>query len=458
MADVPQKKVPNAVLARPIAKNAAPQRPAAPARPPIRPYILIGMTVILIFFGGFGSWAVVAPLASAAMAPGQVTVESNRKTVQHLEGGIIRELLVREGDGVEAGQLLIKLETTRSDAQVDALNHERMSLIADLARLNAHAHSENTIKFPSELLERQDDSRVAEILRSQEELFSTANRSREGQRSILEQQIQQYEQQIIGLNEQITAFDRQIELIGQELADVQKLFDKGLTRKPRLLELQRGMADLRGDRADSRARIAQVQEAIGETRIRIIALDDEIAERTAEEVEENQKRLVEIQESLKSADDILGRLDIRAPIAGKVVNLKFFTPGGVIPPGEQILDIVPQEDNLVIRVRIDPMDIDVVHEGMIAEVQLTAFSQRTTPSLEGELIQVSADRIDDLQGQTSYYEGMVAIEPDAINELEDIELYPGMPAEVMIKLGERTFLDYLLAPLTSSFNHAFRES
>lgn len=458
MAEVPQTSSPNAVL-KPVAKTTPPpQRPSAPARPPIRPYVLIGMTVILIFFGGFGSWAVVAPLASAAMAPGQVTVESNRKTVQHLEGGIIQDLLVKEGDAVEAGQPLVKLETTRSAAQVDALNHERLSLLAALARLDALARSKEAINFPSELLERQDDPRIAEIIRAQEEVFATINRSRFGQRDILKQQIQQYEQQIIGLNEQITALDRQIELMGQELVDVEKLFEKGLTRKPRLLELQRGLARLRGSRADSQAQIAQVQEAIGEKRISIIALDDEVAERTAEEVEESQKRFVEIEESLKSADDVLGRSEIRAPIAGKVVNLKFFTSGGVIPPGEAILDIVPQEDNLVIRVRIDPLDIDVVHEGMNAEVQLTAFAQRTTPSLEGELIQVSADRIDDPQGQTSYYDGMVAIDPQALSELEGIELYPGMPADVMIKLGERTFLDYLLAPLTSSFNQAFRES
>lgn len=436
----------------------ASQRPAVPSHPPIRPYIVIGMAVILIFFGGFGSWAVVAPLASAAMAPGQVTVESNRKTIQHLEGGIIRELLVKEGDEVEAGQALIKLETIRSAAQVDALNHERLSLLAALARLEAQARDKETIKFPAEAIARQDDPRVAEIIQAQRELFATANRSRKGRREILQQQIQQNEQQIIGLKEQVSSLDRQIELMGQELADVQKLFDKGLTRKPRLLELQRGIANLHGNRADSQARIAQVQEAIGETRIRIIALDDEIAATAAQEIEESQKRLVEIEESLKSADDILGRSDINSPIAGKIVNLKFFTPGGVIPPGEEILDIVPQEDDLVIRVRIDPMDIDVVHEGMDAEVQLTAFSQRSTPSIQGKLVQVSADRIDDLQDQTSYYNGTVVIAPEDIDKLDDIELYPGMPAEVMIQLGERTFLDYLLKPLTSSFNHAFRES
>lgn len=457
MAEVPQKAPANAVSKRAEPKP-APQRPAVSEHPPIRSYVIIGMVIILAFFGGLGSWAVIAPLASAAMAPGQVTVESNRKTVQHLEGGIISELLVKEGDEVEAGEALVLLETTRSEAQVDALNHERLSLLAALARLNALARDKNEIDFPAELLSQKDDPRVAEILEAQEDLFATTNRSREGRREILQQQIQQYEQQIVGLNEQIGSLDRQIELMGQELADVEKLFEKGLTRKPRLLELQRGIANLRGTRADSRARIAQVQEAIGETRIRIIALDDEVAETTAQEVEKSQKRLVEIEESLKSADDVLGRSEIRAPISGRVVNLKFFTPGGVIPPGEEILDIVPQEDNLVIRVRIDPMDIDVVHEGMEAQVQLTAFAQRTTPSLDGELVQVSADRIDDPQGQTSYYDGTVIIKPNAIEELDDIELYPGMPADVMIKLGERTFFDYLMTPLTSSFNHAFRES
>lgn len=455
MADVPEK-----AQSRDVSKPQwqGPERPHVPDQPPIRPYILIGMVIILAFFGGFGSWAVIAPLASASIAPGQITVESNRKTVQHLEGGIIRELLVKEGDEVEAGQPLVKLETTRSEAQVDALNHERLSLLAALARLHALARDEKTISFPSELLEEQDDPRVSEILQAQRDLFETTNRSRQGRREILQQRIEQSGQQILGLQEQISSLDRQVDLMEQERADVQQLFDKGLSRKTRLLELQRGLARLKGERATDQARIAQVQEAIGETRIQIISLDDEVAEATAQEIEESQKRLVEIQESLKSAGDVLGRSEILSPISGKIVNLKFFTPGGVIPPGAEILDIVPQEDNLVLRVRIDPMDIDVVHEGMDAEVQLTAFSQRTTPSLEGKLTRVSADRIDDPQSQTAYYEGTVIIDPASFDQVEDVELYPGMPADVMIKLGERTFFDYLMAPLTSSFNHAFRES
>lgn len=435
----------------------APPLAAVPPTPPVGRFIIAGGLVIALFFGGFGAWASLAPLASAAIAPGTVRAEGNRKTVQHLEGGIIGELLVREGDRVEAGQALIRLDTTAASSRYEAIRHQHDLFEASQARLLAEQARAARIAFPPGLEDRRTEPRVAMLLGNQEEIFATRRQSYEGQRDILGKRIEQLGSQIAGLEAQIASAERQLELIGSEQRTVADLVRKGLERQPRLLDLQRRAAALEGSRAESRSEIARAEQTIGETRLRILALDDEQSEKVATELESVQAELARAEEELTAATDVLRRRVIAAPLAGTVVNLQFFTPGGVISPGAPILDIVPVEDRLLIEAQLSPLDIDVVHPGLQAEIRLTAFKQRRTPSLYGSLLQISADRFIDERSGAPYYKVLVEVPAEELARAGDLELYPGMPTEVMIRTGERSFFAYMMQPVRDSFARAFNE-
>jgi HlyD family secretion protein len=433
-----------------------PLPPVAP-RPPVGRFVIAGGLVIALFFGGFGAWASLAPLASAAIAQGTVRAEGNRKTVQHLEGGIIGELLVREGDRVSAGQTLIRLDTTAAESRYEAVRHQRDLYGASQARLLAEQAHAGRLIFPTDLEARRGEPRVAMLLANQEEIFTTRRQSYAGQRDILQKRIEQLRSQIEGLEAQIVSAEQQLELIASEQRTVEDLVRKGLERQPRLLELKRRTAALEGSRAESRAEIARAEQTIGETELRILALDDEQSEKVATELEKVQAELARTQEELVAAEDVLRRRVIEAPIAGTVVNMQFFTPRGVISPGTPILDIVPAEDRLLVEAQLSPLDIDVVHPGLPAEIRLTAYKQRNTPSLYGHLLQVSADRFVDERSGTPYYKALVEVPASELVRAGDVELYPGMPTEVMIKTGERTFFAYMMQPLRDSFARAFNE-
>jgi HlyD family type I secretion membrane fusion protein len=441
-----------------------PQRPRryVSRRPPVRAPVLAGLLILLVFCLGFGGWAALAPISSAAIAPGFVRVESNRKTVQHLEGGIIEELRVQDGDIVEAGQVLIRLDRTQAAARHDALLHQYQSLRADESRLVAERDGRDRIAFDDQLEGRRGEPRVAEILAGQESIFETRRRSYQGQIEILEQRIEQLRSEIAGLRAQVSSEDRQLALIAEETADVDLLLVKGLERKSRLLALRRQAALLEGSRGEHSAQIARAEQAIGETELEMFSLEDRLAAEVAEELEEVQSQLAETEEELRAAEDVLRRREIRAPIAGAVMDLQFFTEGGVIEAGVPILDIVPESDRLVIEAKVSPLDIDTVEPGLPAQVRLTAFKQRSTPTLEGRVVQVSADRLSDdspsdEQAATAFYKADVEIHSAKLARLDGISLYPGMPAEVLIQTGERTLADYLIAPVLDSFARAFRE-
>jgi HlyD family type I secretion membrane fusion protein len=437
-----------------------PQRPLrhVPRGPPVRAPVLAGLLILLVFCLGFGGWATLAPLSSAAIAPGFVRVESNRKTVQHLEGGIIEELRMRDGDLVQAGQVLIRLDRTQAAARHDALLHKHESLRAAEARLVAERDGRDRIAF-DELQGRLGEPRVAKILAGQESIFETRRRSYHGQIDILRQRVEQLRSEIAGLRAQVSSEDRQLALIAEETADVDLLLGKGLERKSRLLALRRQAALLDGSRAQHIAEIARAQQAIGETELEMFSLDDRQAAEVAKELDEVQSQLAETEEELRAAEDVLRRREIRAPIAGTVMDLQFFTEGGVIEPGVPILEIVPESDRLIIEAQVSPLDIDTVEPGLPAQVRLTAFKQRRTPTLDGQVVHVSADRLSDEQAETAttFYKADVEIDPVALARLDGVSLYPGMPAEVLIQTGERTLADYLIAPVLDSLARAFRE-
>jgi HlyD family secretion protein/epimerase transport system membrane fusion protein len=298
---------------------------------------------------------------------------------------------------------------------------------------------------------------VAEILAGQEQIFETRSRSFDGRSKILRQQVGQLRSQIGGLQAQVASEERQIELIAEETTDVRGLYRKGLERKARLLALEREAALLEGSKAQHLAEIARAGQAIGETQLQIFNLKDRFAAEIASELSDVQAQLVDTEEELDAAQDVLRRQDVRAPIAGTVVDLRLFTAGGVIEPGKPILDIVPRDDELLVEAEVRPLDIDVVKPGLEAQVRLTAFKERSTPTLRGRVRHVSADHFVDERTGAAHYRAEVRIDVEALAQLDGLELYPGMPAEVLIMTGKRTVWDFLARPVEDSFARAFRE-
>jgi HlyD family secretion protein/epimerase transport system membrane fusion protein len=422
-------------------------------RGPIR----LGLILIVVFFGGFGTWAALAPLDSAATAPGFIAVDTSRKTVQHLEGGIIDEILVAEGDRVEAGQVLVRLDETRSRAAFDVLESQYLAELAAEARLRTEQKGGAEIDFGERVMAAASDPTVADIISGQRGMFETRRKALDAQIGILTQGKAQAEQEIEGNKAQQQAKKTQLALILEEHKAVKELYEKGYEKKPRVLALQRAAAVLKGEIALLESNVAATRQQIGESDFRILSLRDVFEKDVATELRETQKRIAELEDRVKTQADVLRRIDIVAPQAGTVVGLRFHTAGGVVSPGAPLLDIVPSADRLVVEARVRPDDIDVVHEGLPAQVRLTAYMQRTTPYVEGTVTQVSADHIIDEQTGVAYFKVRVEIDATSLAELDDVDLYPGMPVDVMIKTGERTALDYMLAPITGSMYRAFRE-
>jgi HlyD family type I secretion membrane fusion protein len=428
-----------------------------PSRPATKAPLLAGAALAVLFFLGFGSWAALAPLASATLAEGTIRVETHRKTVQHLEGGIVREILVREGDMVTAGQVLLRLDATQSGTAVALLRDQRDALLALEARLVAERDGLEDIPFPAELSKSAEFKTVA-LLEGQRNIFQARRHSLQAQAAILSQRAEQLGTEIRANKAQLVATEEQIRLIAEEIATVSDLLSRGLERKPRLLALQRQKSTLEGMRGEQTAAIVKAEQAITETGLQAADLKTKRSAEVALELRETQSQLLEIGERLGLADNIAERTDVLAPVPGRVVNLTVHTPGGVIRPGESILDIVPQSDELVVEARIRPVDVDTVAVGQKAQVSLTAYKQRTTPRLDGRLVNLSADALTDADRRITYYEAEIKIDAAERAKLSAVKLYPGMPAEVMIVTGERTLLDYLLQPLFDSFRRALRET
>jgi HlyD family secretion protein/epimerase transport system membrane fusion protein len=386
-----------------------------------------------------------------------VTVASNRKTVQHLEGGIVKALLVKEGDAVAEGQVLIQLDDTQARARLELLRGRYDKLLATEARLEAEQAFTAGIKFPASLTSRRNKSQVAKILDAETALFEARRRSVEGRIQIFHKRMAQLKKEISGLEAQIAAEDAQLALIEDERASFEILFKKGIVGKARLLRLKREEAKLQGERGDHLSLIAKVGQQIGATELEIIDLKNKMLNQVVSDMRNTQAELVDVSERLKAAEDIFLRTDIRAPQAGVVMGLNVHTETGVIAPGQRLLDIVPEDDTLVIEAQVSPNDIDVVYAGLPSQVRLTAFKQRNTPMLAGELTRVSADSFTDERSGASYFLARVTIDAAELKKLDGRELYPGMGAEVMIKTGKRTTMDYILAPLTDSLRRAFRE-
>ena len=420
---------------------------------------LAGLAVILVFLGGFGGWASMAPLSSAAVAPGIVSPDGQRRTVQHLEGGIIQEILVRDGDVVGIGERLLVLEDVAVRSERDIRESRLNGLLAVEARLVAELTLAEAIAFPADLLARAEtDAELAAALDDQRTHFETRAAAFVSRADILEARIAQLHEEIAGLEVQIDSQVRQLDLIDREIAGVGQLVDQGLERLPRLLSLQRMQAEIEGEIGANRSTIARAEQAVGETGLQILDLEANRREEAAGSLANIRAEIATIGEELRAREDVLARTMVTAPVAGAVVGLQFHTVGGVVRPGETILDIVPADEELIIDARLSPTDIDVVAPGLEAEVHLLAYAQRDMARLTGRVRDVSADRLVDEATGEAYFRARIEVLPEALDSLgDDIVLTPGMPADVLITTGERSMLDYILSPIERSLSRAFRE-
>jgi HlyD family type I secretion membrane fusion protein len=436
-------------------------RPLPPDAPrpseSIKKVAIAGWVVIALFFGVFGAWAISAPLNGAVVANGVIKVENNRKSLQHLDGGIVKELRVMEGDRVNAGDTLIVLDDSQARAEFEVLTQQYLVLRLTEERLRTEYSRGAELALPHDLRGRQDDPDVQNVWRSQIHQFQSRKAALEGQRKVIEEKVAQLEAQIDGAQAQVSSYRTQYESTQKELESIQPLLDKGLVSRPRYLQLERSGFALQGQLADTVANVAKFRQAIAEQMQQKAQLENDQMSDIAKDLRDTQAKLLEVIPRRTNAQAILGRIDIRSPYTGRVVELKVFSVGGVINRGDKILDIVPDENSLIIEAQIAVEDISEVRPKMHADVHLTAYKQRITPVVSGEVIQVSADRLTDNRTGNPYYVALIRVDEKEVAAIPNAKLYPGMPATVMIPTVERTAFDYVVGPLVMSFNRGFRQ-
>lgn len=421
-----------------------------------RPAWRVGMTVIALALAAVGTWVVLAPLSGAVIAPGFVKVDLNRKVVQHLEGGTIRAIRVRDGDRVAQGQELVLLDDVRIDAQLDLLRTQLDGERAKAARLEAERAYAAQPAFPKDIAARKDDAKVMEILSRETTLFRARRDALESQVALLRRQIRETVDEVTALTAQLDAEERALTLQKEELAANQRLLDTGYVQKTRVLTLQRAVAEYEAKYGEHRAELAKARQRAGELELRILSMRNAYAQTAADELKEATAKIFDLEERIRPSRDASERQRIAAPIAGEVVGLKVFTAGSVIGPREVLMEIVPDDKRLIVEARIRPEDINHVRAGSAADVRLTAFQQRTTPLVAGSVSYVSGDRLVDPQTGAPYYAVQVIVAPESL-AAASLRLQAGMPAEVFIRTDERSALDYLLAPVTGYLRRAMRE-
>jgi HlyD family type I secretion membrane fusion protein len=431
--------------------------PAATVKIEAKGWILFGLFWIMMIFAGFGGWAATASISSAVISQGTITVDSKRKQVQHLEGGIVGTLLVRDGDVVEAGDGLLTLDATRPRSMLAIIMSSLRKEMASEARLIAERDGSAEITVPRDLLAEMELPEVKALVESQKAIFHARRTSLRGEISILEQRLAQLAEEVTGLKAQRESKQQQMAFITDELSGLKHLMSIGQTTKPRMLALERSAAALQGEEGELIASIARSEKSSGETRLEIIQRAQNFQKLVAEELEAVQSRLRDLQERAVAARDVLTRINITAPVSGTVVNMAAHTVGAVIKAGETILEIVPGQDSLIAEVSIRPQDIDNVTLGQEAAIRLLAFKQRTTPLLHGTVTYVSADSLMNQATQQPFYVARIEVPDEEIAKLGKMKLQPGMQLEVMIRTGDRTAFQYLIQPIVDSVNRAWRE-
>jgi HlyD family secretion protein len=431
--------------------------PAHSASESIRRHILAGSILVAFLVFGVGGWASTAQISGALIAQGSLVVDSNVKKVQHPTGGVVGELFAHDGDHVKAGDILIRLDETVTQANLAIVTKGLTELYARKARLAAERDGADSVAVPAELADDLDKPEVKEALSSERKLFDLRRQARLGQKDQLQQRIGQLKEEISGLAAQQDAKDKETALINQELQGVRDLWAKNLVQLNRLTSLERDAAKIEGERGQLTASAAEAKGKISETQLQIIQIDQDLSSDVAKELRETDSKIGEYVERKVTAEDQLKRTDIRAPQDGIVFQSTANTVGGVVTAGDPVMLIVPESDNLLLEVKVEPKDIDQVQFEQPVVLRFSAFNARTTPELNGKVVRIAADTTTDQRTGQSYYLVRIAMTADEIKRLGDVKLTPGMPVEAFIQTGERTMLSYLVKPLHDQLMRSFRE-
>jgi membrane fusion protein, type I secretion system len=432
--------------------------------------IFAGLAILVVWLGCFGVWAGVAPLNSAVVAPGTFVATGQNKLVQHFEGGIIREIAVKDGDAVEANQVLVRMDDTAADTKLRRLVIKKYRQLAMKARLEAEMSSSDTIETPAAFSETARDPEIKAIFERQRAELRARRASLATEESVLRKQIAGLEESIRGYQAQVQSTKDRIALFVEELKDKDSLLGQQLIRKSDVLALRRSEASLGGELGEYLGRIADSKERIAQANERIAQLHSTALRDAIKELRETETDLDDVEEQIRAAQDVVDRVDVRSPVRGIVVKRNFHTPGGVVSPGAVILELLPIGEERIIEAHVNPKDISHVSVGQQALVRLSALNQRITPMVGASVIYVSADALaeqvqvktetrPDSDTRREFYVVRVRLDQDDIlRRMPEFIPTPGMPADVYIKTGERTFFEYIMKPVFDSFSRAFRET
>lgn len=422
--------------------------------------VILGLIGLLVLVGGFGSWAVFTNISGAIIASGQIEVDRNRQVVQHPNGGVVSQILVDEGDGVKAGDVLVRLDPTQPRSELTKVESQLFELMSRRARLEAERDGANTVSFDPEVLHAAEGRpELLDLIQGQQRLFDARSVSLEKEVEQLGLKRSQISSQIRGITAQQDAIVTQLSLIEQELESQQSLLDRGLAQASRVLNLQREEARLRGTVGELTANAAQAKERITEIDLEILKLDTRRREEAISQIRDLQYRELELAERRRALREELSRLDITAPVSGIVYGMRVFAERSVIRPADPVLYIVPQDRPLIIAAQIPAIHVDQVFVGQDAVLRFSAFDARTTPEFFGEVTQISPDVFVDESTHAAHYRIRLRLEEGEIDKLPNgTVLIPGMPVEAFLRTEDRTPIVYLVKPLTDYFAKAFRES
>jgi HlyD family secretion protein len=427
------------------------------SRASIRRHVFAGAVLVTFLAVGVGGWASTAEISGALVTQGSIVVDTNVKKVQHPTGGVVGELRVHDGDRVKAGDILIRLDETVTRANLAIVTKGLTELYARKARLAAERDGAETVEMPKELAASANTPEVKDALTSERKLFELRRKTRLGQKDQLQQRVRQLQEQIAGLTAQQDAKSKEMGFIEQELQGVRDLWAKNLVQINRLTSLEREAARLQGERGQLIAGAAEAKGKIVETELQILQVDQEQSSDVAKELREIDSKIGEFVERKVTAEDQLKRTDIRAPQDGVVFQSTANTVGGVITAGDSVMLIVPEADNLLVEVKVDPKDIDQVKLGQPVVLRFSAFNQRTTPELTGVVSYVAADVSHDQQTNAPYFTVRVTLPDDERRQLSGLQLVPGMPAEIFMQTGSRSMMSYLFKPITDQLHRTFVE-
>lgn len=434
----------------------APMAPELEQR--LRRPMVVGGAVIGVFVIGLGIWASLSELATGVPAPGEVRADAMRKTLRHKEAGTVKAILVKEGQLVQAGQPLLLFNDVEARAAVDVMQSQYDTLLAQRVRFAAEASGKPTLEFPAELTGRMSDPRVATLISDQQFLFTTRRQLLDSQAAVLNQRIEQQQTQIVGAQAQLDSTIEQVRLTEEETAGYRRLNEQGFAPKTLILRQERSLADLAGRKGQLISDIARLKQQMGETRLQLASLRDDRESQAAEGLRDSEARLADVTPRLTAAREALANTIVRAPVTGYVFNLTQFTVGGVIGAGEVMMDVVPSGTPLTVTAMIKPEDVEEVHVGQKAKVRLTGLNQRFNDALDGTVSVVSADRMTNEKSGQAFYRVDIRIAPSELKKLKQgVRLTPGMPAQAQFITGDRSVMSFLISPITSTWQDAFRE-